>query len=242
MLLLSMGLLMAGCSPDAAPQSEAAKDDRAPRIHTTTGSDTMPSEALEAEHAAMRRNHVSIFMQAVSAGMPSGAVLLLVRTDDQAMDMLVEQTTITRFAVSTSKFGIGSEADSNRTPLGLHRVVERFGDGKPLGSVFKSRRATGEVISPEQWHGPSDEDYVLTRILRLRGVEEGRNAGPRVDSYQRCIYIHGTNEENRLGKPASHGCIRMANRDVADLFGAVAGRETWCLIVDAKEMRKWLSL
>ncbi len=192
--------------------------------------------------AAARREREAIFRKATGMGMPAGAVLLLVRTDDQAMDMLVKQTTLTSFRISTSKFGIGSEAGSYRTPLGLHRVVERFGKGKPLGSVFKSRRATGKVIPEMQWRGASDEDYVLTRILHLRGVEEGHNAGSGIDSYQRCIYIHGTNEEDRLGKPASHGCIRMANKDVADLFGAVEGRETWCLIVDPKEMETWLSM
>jgi len=97
--------------------------------------------------------------------------------------------------------------------------------------VFRSRRATGERLAPEAWRGGGRTDLILSRILRLRGLEPGRNAGPGCDSYARYIYIHGTNQEHRLGRPASHGCIRMSNRDVADVFARTRGRHTWCLIV-----------
>ena len=117
---------------------------------------------------------------------------------------------------ATAALGTGSEADSLRTPLGWHAVAEKIGDGSPWGQVFRSRRATHEV-----WKrgGNTEEDLVLTRILWLEGREPGKNAGRDakgrlVDSKERCIYIHGTNGEDRLGVPSSHGCVRLSNDDV----------------------------
>ncbi len=119
--------------------------------------------------------------------------------------------TVRRYPVSTSRFGLGTEPGSLRTPLGAFRVGEKFGGGEPLGAVFKSRLPTGEngLDAP-------DEDLVLTRILWLHGAEEA-NANTR----ERYIYIHGTNHEAQVGGPASHGCIRMLNADVAELFEIV---------------------
>ncbi len=170
------------------------------------------------------------FARAVAGGMPMDAVLLRVRIDTQSMDMLVRNTSICTFAISTSRFGIGNRAHSNKTPLGLHEVVERLGDGESPGQVFVARRPTARVIPSTQWRGTSTEDFVLSRILRLAGREPGVNRGPGIDSLERCIYIHGTSEEQLLGQPASHGCIRMANADIIDLFNAVRKRPVWCTI------------
>ncbi len=123
-----------------------------------------------------------------------------------------------RFPVSTSRFGLGSTPGSLCTPLGRFRVGEKFGHGEPLGTVFKSRLPTGEngLDSP-------GEDLVLTRILWLEGSEEG-NANTR----ERYIYLHGTNHEMDIGQPASHGCIRLRNADVAELFDLVPeGSTVW---------------
>ena len=114
-----------------------------------------------------------------------------------------------RYPVSTSRCGLGTEPGSFRTPLGRFRVGERFGDGAEHGAVFKNRLPTGE-----NGLGASDDDLVLTRILWLEGDEE-HNANTR----ERYIYIHGTNHEAAIGQAASHGCVRMRNADVAELYG-----------------------
>ncbi len=238
LIVVVMGMFLTGCTSSAIHDyRHSAPIQKMPA--PTTPRQTPAHVQHKVRDTEPTRNEL-IFQSARSRGMPEDAVLLLVHTDTQTMDMLAARSAAVRFVVSTSKFGIGSTADSNRTPLGLHRVVERYGQGAPLGSVFKGRRATGQVIPSSDWQGPSEQDYVLSRILRLRGLEQGRNAGPGIDSYKRYIYIHGTNEEAKLGSPASHGCIRMANHDVSDLFNAVDARETWCLIADLNEIRAWV--
>lgn len=128
---------------------------------------------------------------------------------------------VATYTVSTSRFGLGSRAGSNKTPLGRHAVAQKFGAGEPLGAVFEGRRPTGRVA---EVLGPGvdvEEDLITTRILWLDGLEPGLNRGPGIDSKSRYIYIHGTNEEGLLGRPASHGCIRMSNRDVRELFATI---------------------
>lgn len=121
------------------------------------------------------------------------------------------ETVLARFPVSTSAFGLGSEPGSNRTPLGRFTVGQKIGDSAPLGAVFESRVATGEIAAPQN---PGDSrDRITTRILWLEG-QEPHNANTR----ERYIYIHGTNHEEQIGKPSSHGCVRMRNADVAQLF------------------------
>ncbi len=173
------------------------------------------------------------FDHAIRGGMPSNAVLLLVRIDAQRMDMIARATTVCTFTVSTSKFGVGHAEGSNKTPVGLHEVVRRIGDGEPAGRVFKNRQVTDLVIPEADWRRPSAADFVVSRIFRLAGREHGVNQGPGIDSFDRCIYIHGTNEEHLLGQPASHGCVRMANREVIDLFNAVRNRPVWCCLVQS---------
>jgi L,D-transpeptidase YbiS len=114
--------------------------------------------------------------------------------------------------VSTSKYGLGSEEGSNRTPLGIFAIAQKIGHGAESGTIFRSREPAG------MWLGglPGDDDFVLTRILWLDGKQE-HNA----NTHARYIYIHGTNQENLIGTPASHGCVRMRNLDVMDLFDRV---------------------
>ena len=120
-------------------------------------------------------------------------------------------------AVSTAAAGIGGEEGSFRTPSGWHRIAARIGEGMPTGTVFVSRIPTGET-----WRGgASDEDLILSRILTLEGLEVGVNRGPGCDSLQRTIYLHGTNREDLLGFPVSHGCVRLANADVIALHECV---------------------
>lgn len=122
---------------------------------------------------------------------------------------------IFRYRCSTAAAGAGNRASSRQTPLGWHMVDERFGDGLPVGAVFKERKFSGRVYDPSN---PTRDDLVLTRIMWLRGLEPGVNAGSGIDSHDRYIYIHGTPEEDRLGAPASMGCIRLSNQNVADLY------------------------
>jgi UDP-N-acetylmuramate-alanine ligase len=116
--------------------------------------------------------------------------------------------------VSSARAGIGGAEGSYRTPPGWHRVHRRIGEGAEEGSVFVSREPTGEM-----WRGEArDDDLILTRILTLDGLEEGVNRGPGHDSLERYIYLHGTNHERLLGRPVSHGCVRLSNVDICSLF------------------------
>ncbi|WP_069471702.1 L,D-transpeptidase [Candidatus Marithrix sp. Canyon 246] len=122
------------------------------------------------------------------------------------------------YPVSTSKYGIGSEANSYKTPLGLHRIENKIGHGAERNTIFKARRNTGRkaIINT-----PGSGDSITSRIMWLKGLELGKNSGEGIDSYRRYIYIHGTREENKIGQVASHGCIRMYNKDVIELFDRV---------------------
>lgn len=147
--------------------------------------------------------------------------VVIVSVGEQQLHYFEEGRLVRSYPVSTSRYGIGSAEGSNRTPLGVHRVRRKIGADAPLGTIFRARKDTGVVA--EIVHEPrfTDDDYVTSRILWLDGLEEGRNRGPGVDSFQRYIYLHGTHEEGLIGQPASHGCVRMYNRDVAELFDAL---------------------
>ena len=122
------------------------------------------------------------------------------------------------YAVSTSKYGPGNRANSQQTPLGTHRIEEKYGADAPLGTIFRARISTGKRSKIHQSPAPVSEDLVTTRILHLRGLEEGVNQGKGIDSYRRMIYLHGTPQEWLIGTPASHGCIRLRNEDVIEVF------------------------
>ncbi len=137
---------------------------------------------------------------------------MIVSVRDQKMLLVRDGTPVKAYKISTSKFGVGDRPGSNCTPLGRLQVAKKIGDNAPMGSVFKTRRATGEVIKP---NAPG-RDPVVTRIMWLTGTES-RNQ----NAFRRTIYIHGTPEERRLGSPASYGCIRMGSNDVADLYNRI---------------------
>jgi lipoprotein-anchoring transpeptidase ErfK/SrfK len=123
-----------------------------------------------------------------------------------------------RYPVSTAANGAGEILGSGCTPCGRHIVRARIGAGCPLYTVFSGRRPTGEIWSPELETAHPGRDWILTRILWLSGCEPGRNRLGDVDTMRRYIYIHGCSESALLGAPGSHGCIRMGNRDVLELF------------------------
>lgn len=123
---------------------------------------------------------------------------------------------------STSKFGIGQEEGSNCTPLGLHAIREKIGEGEPVGTVFTGRVPVGR-------DGVNNPDArITTRILWLEGLEAGFNRGGKVDTHDRYVYIHGTGDETRIGQPDSHGCVHLKAADLIPLFDAVpSGTLVW---------------
>jgi lipoprotein-anchoring transpeptidase ErfK/SrfK len=125
------------------------------------------------------------------------------------------------YPVSTSKHGAGELHGSFKTPRGRHVVRAKIGAGAPLNAVFRGRRPTGEIYSPELERANPGRDWILTRILWLSGMEIGRNRLGPVDTMRRYIYIHGTPDSEPLGRPGSIGCIRMANSDIVELFELV---------------------
>lgn len=148
--------------------------------------------------------------------------LLEVSVPTQKMMLYRQGELVRTYPVSTSKFGLGDEKGSYRTPPGKLEVAEKIGAGKPAGAVFKSRQWTGEVIRP---NAPG-RDPIVSRILWLKGLEpQNQNA------YSRCIYIHGTAAESDIGKPMSYGCVRMKSKDVIDLHDRV-GEGTRVFIVE----------
>ncbi|MBU0790328.1 MAG: L,D-transpeptidase [Gammaproteobacteria bacterium] len=125
-------------------------------------------------------------------------------------------------AVSTGANGIGEQNGSGCTPRGRHQVRAKIGQGAPPGAVFRGRRWTGEVWTPEAHDTQPGRDWILTRILWLSGLEPGRNRLGPVDTFRRYIYLHGTPPVTALGTPGSKGCIRMNNADIIRLFDLVA--------------------
>lgn len=123
--------------------------------------------------------------------------------------------------VSTARKGVGEKDGSEQTPRGRHVIRARIGAGLPENAVLRGRRPTGEIYSQALRDAHPDRDWILTRILWLSGLERGRNRGGDVDTMRRYIYIHGCPDDEGIGAPSSHGCVRMRNRDVMQLFDLV---------------------
>jgi UDP-N-acetylmuramate--alanine ligase len=145
------------------------------------------------------------------------ALYVVVSVETQSLLVCRNETVVERYVCSTSRFGNGNRENSLRTPLGLHRICEKYGAGAPAGRIFRDREDTGE-----DWdHRSPGDNLILTRILRFEGLEAGINKGPGVDSYERYIYIHGTGREDLIGTPLSHGCVVLRNNDVIRLFDTI---------------------
>lgn len=145
---------------------------------------------------------------------------IIVSIADQTLTLMNEGQIERVFPISTSKNPPSCLADSYGTPTGLHQLGDKIGDGQPLGMVFKGRvpvKHFSEFSEDEQ-----RANLITTRIIRICGLEPGKNAGEGCDSYARYVYIHGSNHEDRIGQPFSGGCIEMFNADVVALFDAVS--------------------
>ncbi len=140
---------------------------------------------------------------------------LVVKTSKQIAELWVNNSLKKKYLISTAKNGIGCDEGSNCTPTGKLRVAQKIGDGLPLGTVLKARVPIGEIWTndPQNSLSKAIEDLVLTRVLWLEGAEAHNS-----NTLNRYIYLHGTNQENLLGTPVSHGCIRFRNEDIVELF------------------------
>jgi lipoprotein-anchoring transpeptidase ErfK/SrfK len=141
--------------------------------------------------------------------------------NEQLLYLVEGGRTLKTYPVSTAGNGPGELQDSGCTPRGRHAVAAKIGQGCEPGTVFVGRKPTGETYSPALREAGPGRDWILTRILRLEGLEEGVNRGGGVDTYARLIYIHGAPDETPLGIPGSLGCVRMRNQDVIELFDSV---------------------
>ena len=144
--------------------------------------------------------------------------VLFVNITEQKMYYIKEGGIVKTYVISSSSYGVGNKAGSNKTPIGLHKVKQKFGEETPINGKMIGRVFYGDIATIYTDNTKSKTDDVCSRILWLVGLEEGLNKGEGIDSYNRYIYIHGTSEEGRLGKPASHGCIRMKNKEVIELY------------------------
>ncbi|MCK5925381.1 MAG: L,D-transpeptidase [Methylococcales bacterium] len=142
----------------------------------------------------------------------------------QQLELFVNGQLSQRYEISTAKNGVGEKMGSGCTPLGKHRIRAKIGAEQPLKTVFIGRRPTGEIYTPALGENFPKRDWILSRILWLGGLEAHKNRYGKVDTTWRYIYIHGCPDELMQGKPESHGCIRMKNNDVVDLFDRVSPR------------------
>ncbi|QKI89276.1 L,D-transpeptidase [Thiomicrorhabdus xiamenensis] len=140
---------------------------------------------------------------------------------DQQLDLTEDGRVLKRYLVSTALKGPGNLKNSGQTPIGKHYIRAKIGAGQPENTVFVGRRATGEIYSQYLAEAYPERDWILTRILWLCGTQPGINRLGNVDSMQRYIYIHGTPDSEPMGVPLSHGCIRMRNADIVELFDQV---------------------
>jgi lipoprotein-anchoring transpeptidase ErfK/SrfK len=147
--------------------------------------------------------------------------VLFVNITEQKMYYIKEGGIVKTYVISSSSYGVGNKAGSNKTPKGLHKVKQKFGEKTPINGKMIGRVFYGDIATIYTDNTKSKTDDVCSRILWLVGLEEGLNKGEGIDSYNRYIYIHGTSEEGRLGKPASHGCIRMKNKEVIELYDKI---------------------
>ncbi len=148
--------------------------------------------------------------------------LIRIEIDHQKLQLIEKENLVCSYSISTALNGAGEESGSGCTPRGWHSIKVKIGAGAPLNAVFVGRRPTGEIYSPELSRRFPERDWILTRIIWLTGEEPGKNRGGCRDSLRRFIYIHGTPASEALGVPRSHGCVRMHNSEIIELFDRVS--------------------
>ncbi len=146
---------------------------------------------------------------------------IIISIADQRLQLHDTNDMVMDVSVSTAKKGMGEVNGSECTPRGWHQIRAKIGQGQKSNAVFVGRRPTGEIYQPDMKQTYPERDWILTRILWLSGLEPGFNRLGNVDTMRRYIYIHGCPDEDEMGRPGSHGCIKMRNKDVIDLFDRV---------------------
>ena len=146
---------------------------------------------------------------------------ILIYVKEQRLDLLEHEQVIKSYQVSTAKNGTGELIGSECTPRGKHCIKLKIGENCPVNSVFVGRRPTGEIYSERLQAESPERDWILSRIIWLEGLEKNINRGGQCDTLKRYIYIHGTPDSEIMGIPNSHGCIRMKNKDIIELFDMV---------------------
>ena len=166
---------------------------------------------------------------------------ILIIPSQQKLLLIKNSIVLQEYMISTSKYGLGNKNESFQTPIGIHKISKKIGNLCPIFTVFKGRAPLGDNLTLSELEKPINEKYrkkylkgcedvITSRIMWLEGIEEGVNKGGNVDTYSRYIYIHGTAHEELIGKEASHGCIRMRNDNVIELFEKVK-KNTYVLIL-----------
>jgi len=206
---------------ESGSPSTMVKQKRAPLIMRGKAAIRSASRPEVAVHLGLRLIAAfAVFLSSCAA--PDREHHIVISALDQKLALIEKGVVIAVYPVSTSKFGLGDQRGTWRTPLGELEVAQKIGDDAPPGTVFKDRRMTGEIVAVDS----PGRDPIVTRILWLRG-RETQNA----NAFSRDIYIHGTPEERNIGRPVSYGCIRMRSNDVIQLYDAI-GRGAHVTIVD----------
>jgi hypothetical protein len=162
-----------------------------------------------------------------SLGLSETKMILCASITSQKLYLMQKGEIVKEYTMSTSRKPPSCVENSLGTPWGLHEVCEKIGEGEEIGMVFVGRKPIGDTYSTCE-DGMKAKNLITTRILRLRGLEDGVNRGNGIDSYDRYIYIHGTNHEDRIGSPSSSGCLQLANQDVLQLHDlAEEGMHLW---------------
>ena len=163
---------------------------------------------------------LELILEYTSAAYPSETLseFLYVGIRRQKMYHIKNNKIFSTYPVSTSYKGAGNNIGSFKTPTGLHFIAEKIGDNAPVATLFINKKNTGKVVPVNITEVSSNKDEITSRVLSLKGLQQGINKGKKYDTFARGIYIHGTSDEASIGKPSSHGCIRMKNDDIIELF------------------------
>lgn len=176
----------------------------------------------QAPDSAPRQGLIDMLMEYMAVRYPGqdlGGDVLYISVQRQQLFHVLGGRLLGEYPIATASRGLGAEMDTYKTPTGLHRVGEKYGDAVPPLGILKDRVFTGQLADPD--FAGVDKDWITSRILWLEGLEPGVNQGGQVDSHERFIYIHGTANERSVGSPSSMGCIRMRNADVITLYDRV---------------------
>lgn len=148
-------------------------------------------------------------------------IVINIDVKKQQLTLLHGESIVACYDVSTAKKGVGQQNGSECTPLGKHLVRAKIGAGAKENTVFIGRRESGEIFNEELRQNNPERDWILTRILWLSGLEKGKNRGGEVDTMRRYIYIHGCPDNDSFSSPSSHGCVKMRNKDIIELFNNI---------------------